>query len=128
MFKTHLPEDSIWILRFGRISQEEFYNQPIYKRGMLKSNIELISPNKGIIKLKPTNDIVLKFKNLDSENKLLYMIDGEKYSKKPLIKTEGNMSTITIRNPKRNTNLMLYISKNNASDFVNMINFKIQLI
>ena len=132
IFKTHLPEDAVWVLRFGRITKEEFYFQPIYKRGILKSNVELLKPNNGIIYAKSSEDIVLKFKNLDSKIKLFYMIDGEKYAKTPQVKISNNITTVIIKNPNRDTNLNFYSSntKKNKGNYLfeNMIHFKINIL
>lgn len=117
IFKTHYPEDQIWVLRFGRLSIEEFYNQPIYDDSFLSLDVELISPKTGIITIKSTENIELKFKNLDVNSSIYYGVRGFKYLQKPIIKTENGVSTVVIKNPNRNSNLSLYFNKENGLRF-----------
>ncbi len=62
-FKTHLPEESIWRLRVGRITKEQYYNQPIYSNSFLQSNVTLKSPNSGILKRGKGNVVTIKLRN-----------------------------------------------------------------
>lgn len=117
IFKTHFPEDNLWVLRFGRMSIQEFYNQPIYSQTFLSLKSDLISPKTGIINLKSSEDIQLKFKNLDTSSLIFYTITGNKYALKPIVKTENGLTTLVIKNPKRNTDLVLYINKEDALHF-----------
>jgi transglutaminase/protease-like cytokinesis protein 3 len=117
IFKTHYPEDSVWILRFGRISIEEFYAQPIYTNTFLGLDAELITPTKGTIRVNSDDTIELKFKNLDPDLLIFYSIKGNKYTEKPVIKTENDISTVFIKNPKRSTDLILFINKTDALHF-----------
>ena len=116
-FKTHYPKESIWVLRFGRMDLEEFYLQPIYSNTFLGLKTDLISPKTGIINLKSSENIELKFKNLDLNSQIFYTIKGNKYAQKPIIKTENGISTLTLKNPNRNTDLILYINKEDALHF-----------
>ena len=117
MFKTHLPEDSIWILRFGRITKKEFYNQPIYGNSLLNSNASLISPKNGIIHINSSKEITLKFKNLDPKAILSYTFKGMRFSQKPIITREKNISTVTIKNAQINSELSLFINRKAALQF-----------
>jgi transglutaminase/protease-like cytokinesis protein 3 len=117
IFKTHYPEDKIWVLRFGRMSLDEFYNQPIYTNTFLGLSTDLISPQKGIINLKSDEDIQLKFKNLDTNLLIFYTFKGMRLAQKPVITSENNISTLTLKNPKRNTDLVLFINKEDALHF-----------
>ncbi|SDR72678.1 Transglutaminase-like superfamily protein [Polaribacter sp. KT25b] len=117
IFKTHYPEDTIWNIRFGRMSVQEFYNQPIYSNTFLTLNTDLISPTSGIINLKASEDIVLKFKNLDKNLLVFYTLKGMKNPLKPIITSEKNTTTLTIKNPKINTDLVLFINKEDALHF-----------
>lgn len=116
-FKTHYPEDQLWVLRFGRMSLEEFYNQPIYKKTFLGLKAELLSPKKGIIYLTPNENITLKFKNLDPKLLVFYTIKGNNLAQKPKLVKENNITTLTIKNPNRNTNITIYINKSDALHF-----------
>ncbi len=117
IFKTHFPEDSIWVLRFGRMTLQEFYNQPIYDDSFLQLNTELIYPKSGIINLKSSENIVLKFKNLDTSNIIFYTLKGNRYSQKPIITTKNGIASLIIKNPNRNSDLTLYINKESALRF-----------
>ena len=117
IFKTHLPEDSIWVLRFGRISKEEFYNQPIYGHSFLTSRAELISPKKGIIPINSSKNIELKFKDLPVNPIIYYTFKGMRYAEKPNITKENNVFTLTIKNAQKNSELVLYINKEAALQF-----------
>ena len=122
IFKTHYPDDMVWILRFGRITPEEFYNQPIYSNTFLSLKADLVSPKTGIIKLKQSKNIKLKFKNLETDLLIFYTLKGERIAQKPTIKRENNITTLTIKNPNRNTDLVLYINKKDALHFKIKIN------
>jgi len=117
IFKTHFPEDSIWILRFGRITKREFYNQPIYGNSLLSSNASLISPKDGIINVNSSKEITLKFKNLDIKYIISYTFKGMRYSQKPIITRENTISTLTIKNAQKNSELILYINRKAALQF-----------
>ena len=117
IFKTHYPKEAIWVLHFGRMSLEEFYNQPIYTNTFLALDSELISPKNGIINLKKSENIVLKFKDLDTTSQIIYAITGNKYAQKPIITVVDNMATLTIKNPNRNADLTLYINNKDALHF-----------
>lgn len=117
ILKTHYPEDSLWMLRFGRMSIEDFYNQPIYGKAFLNSKTELISPKTGIINLKSSENITLKFKNLDTTSLIFYNFKGHKYAQKPTIQTANGITTLTLKKPNRNADLVLYINKEDALHF-----------
>ena len=117
VLKTHYPEDKIWMLRFGRMSLEEFYNQPIYGNSLLNSKAELLSPKKGVLTVNSSQEIKLKFKNLDSNSLLFYTFSGQRYTQKPIIVSKGNSTTLTIKNAKNNSYLSLYINKETALQF-----------
>lgn len=117
IFKTHLPEESIWVLRFGRMSLTEFYNQPIYTNSFLALNAKLISPKTGVINVNDSGKIELKFKNLPANLKVSYVTEGNRYAQKPIIKREKNITTLTIKNVVPKSNLVLFINKNDAIHF-----------
>ncbi|WP_157730243.1 transglutaminase domain-containing protein [Tenacibaculum jejuense] len=62
-FKTHFPEKSIWRLRVGRITKEQYYNQPVFSNDFLKTNVTLKSPNAGILKRGKGNVVTIKLGN-----------------------------------------------------------------
>ena len=116
IFKTHYPEDSIWVLRFGRMSLSEFYNQPIYNKTFLDSNIKLISPLAGKINLYEIEKLEFKFKNLNTP--IYYLFKGNKYLKKAKSITKGELTTIEIEKPKNNTSVIFFINKRSAIHFL----------
>ncbi|QTE22243.1 transglutaminase domain-containing protein [Polaribacter cellanae] len=117
IFKTHFPDDSLWVLRFGRMSLSEFYNQPIYGHNFLNSNIELLSPQNGIIKAENGKNIILKFKNLALNSAIIYNFKGYRYAQKPVLKMENGITIVSIPNPKKNSELYLYFNNEVALQF-----------
>lgn len=117
IFKTHYPQESLWVLRFGRMNLEEFYNQPIYTNTFLGLKTELISPITGVVNLDSSENIKLKFKNLNLNSRISYLLKGNKYAQKPTITSEDDITTLTIKNPKKSTDLVLYINGSDALHF-----------
>lgn len=115
--KTHYPEDSLWMLRFGRMSLDEFYNQPIYGNAFLNSKAELVSPKTGILKVNSSNEIKIKFRNLDPNSLIFYTFKGQRYAQKPLILVENNFVILTFKNAPRNSYLNLFVNKEVALQF-----------
>ena len=114
IFKTHYPEDKLWVLRFGRVEINDFFNQPIFSDDFLKSKAELIFPINGIITINKSKSIILKFKNLDTTQLIFYTLKGLKMAQKPEFKTENNVTTLFLKNPMRNSELVLYMNNNDA--------------
>lgn len=117
IFKTHFPENSVWVLRFGRITKEEFYKQPIFGYTFLASNAQLIDPKKGIIEITKANNIELKFKNLDKNTLVYYTFKGSSFAKKPVKTLENGITTISIPNAKRNSELNIFMNNSIAIQF-----------
>lgn len=115
MFKTHYPYDDIWLLNFDKMSLSEFYEQPLYNNTFLFSDAKLISPSIGTIHLESTEKLTFKFENLKTP--IYYLFSGEKYLKKANSKRAKNITTIEIKNPKKNTILILFMNKRNAIQF-----------
>lgn len=116
-FKTHLPENTLWQLRVGRISKEQFYNQPIYDSSFLNSDLQLISPKKGILNNKPV--IEFKIKNLKPHQKIFFGFSGNQYAQKPnKISFKNNVASITINLPKNTKGLFLIIDNEVVLDFL----------
>ncbi|MBA6155618.1 transglutaminase [Tenacibaculum sp. S7007] len=116
-FKTHLPENTLWQLRVGRITKEGYYNQPIYESSFLKSDLELISPKQGVLNNKKA--IELKIKNLKPHQKVLFGFSGYQYAKKPDdISYQNNISTIKITPPQNTRGLYLIIDNEVMLEFL----------
>ncbi|MFT6870173.1 transglutaminase domain-containing protein [Polaribacter sp.] len=117
IFKSHYPENPLWVLRFGRMSLDAFYKQPIYTATFLGLELDLISPTIGTIRINQSKNIELKFKNFDKNLRVLYNFKGLKGTRKPIIKTVGDTSIVSIKNPQRNTDLILFINNEDALYF-----------
>ena len=117
IFKTHYPANTLWVLRFGRMSLEEFYNQPIYGKAFLNSKVELVSPKTGVLSVNSVRQIKLKFKNLDAKSLIFYTFQGQRYAQKPSILIEGNIATLIFKNAPKNSYLNLFINKEIAIQF-----------
>lgn len=117
IFKTHYPEDAVWVLRFGRISSEEFYNQPIYGTSLLDSKIELVSKNKGILKIDSSKEVKLKFKHLVENSLIYFTFKGQRFAKKPIISRLDNITTLKIKDAEKKSFLTLYINKKAVLQF-----------
>ena len=117
IFKTHFPKEKIWILRFGRITLEEYYNQPLYGASLLNSKIELVSPTTGILKVNSANEIQLKLKNIDKNTLIYYTFKGQRFAKKPIITIVDNITFLTFKEAKRNSFLRIFINQKGALQF-----------
>lgn len=117
IFKTHFPDDAVWVLRFGRMSLGEFYNQPIYGNLFLNSKATLISPKEGIVTVNASKNIELQFKNLDPNSFITYTFKGMRYARKPVISKKNDITTLTIKNAKRNSELVIFIDNKAALQF-----------
>lgn len=117
IFKTHFPESAIWVLRFGRMSLSDFFNQPIYDQNFLARKATVVSPKKGIIEIDTSKEIILKIKDLKPNSSISYNFIGERYSKKPSIIIHENITEIKIENPQRNSNLIIFIDKVQALQY-----------
>ena len=117
ILKTHYPKDKLWMLRFGRMSLKEFYNQPIYGNILLNSDIELVSPKSGIIEIKSSEVISIKFKNLQKKISVYYNYNNQLYAKKPKIVVSEDITELKIKNPGKNTELFLFFESKPALQY-----------
>ncbi len=117
ILKTHYPEDSLWMLRFGRISLEEFYNQPIYSNIFLNLDTELIAPLTGKIHINNKENFDLSFTNLDTTYTIFYVFRGQNVAKKPIVLVNKDITKLNIKSPNKTTDLILYINNKDALHF-----------
>ncbi|GFD80348.1 hypothetical protein KUL118_32100 [Tenacibaculum sp. KUL118] len=116
-FKTHFPEKTLWQLRVGRMRKKDFYNQPIYDASFLKSDLELISPLKGILDKKAT--IELKIKNIHPNQSIFLGYSGYRYAVKPdKISTKNNITTVTTTPLDNSKQLFLIVDKEVMLEFL----------
>lgn len=116
-FKTHLPDESIWVLRIGNIEKKDFYNQPIYKPAFLNSDIELVSPKTGILH-KKEGTIELKFKNIQPNQKIHVGFVGMRFAQNPDIITQNGVTTISIASPNNMQHAFILIDKEVVLEFL----------
>jgi transglutaminase/protease-like cytokinesis protein 3 len=121
IFKTHYPEDKIWVLRFGRMSLDEFYNQPIYSQRFLNTSLRLVCPINGVIETNNTGFIEIRIKNLKGR-KLIYNFSRQSLAQKPILKMNKDTATFSIKNPKKNSFLYIYIENEIALKYKVLIN------
>lgn len=116
-FKTHFPEKKLWQLRVGRMDKKDFYNQPIYDAVFLQSDLELISPLKGILNKNAT--IELKIKNVHPNQSIFLGYSGYRYAVKPdKISTKNNITTVTTTPLENSKQLFLIIDKEVMLEFL----------
>ncbi len=115
--KTHYPDSKKWKIIWNSGPIEKFYNQPIYAHRFLSSPMEVMNPVEGKIYTNDSRDIVLQIKNLSPEIRLYYNYKGQQYSKRPKISYKENIAYITIQNPRRNTDLYLFLNRSLALEY-----------
>tara|TARA_R110000787_G_scaffold250841_1_gene356404 strand:+ start:5367 stop:6323 length:957 start_codon:yes stop_codon:yes gene_type:complete len=115
--RTHYVDNRKWKVVLNQSSLSDFYNQPIYSQGFLKTNLELISSKKGVIAINRSKKIIVKIKNLPQSAQLYYTFKGQRYSKEPVITFEENTAVITIENPRKNTELYLFFNRDLALEY-----------
>ncbi|NJN50256.1 MAG: hypothetical protein HC798_03630 [Polaribacter sp.] len=117
ILKSHLPFDKAWLLRFGRITDEQFFNQPIFTDDFLITDATLVNPKSGIIKINNDDDINIVIKNLKATDKIAFGIKGLRFAMNPEVKIVGENTVIKIPNPKRQGILTLIINQKSAIYF-----------
>lgn len=116
LLKTHYPVDKDW--KFGeKLSKREFYNQPIYATEFLQTNMELITPTRGMISVQNINKITLKVRNLVQTQKVLYGISSNRFAQKPEVSFRKDMGIIEITSFNRSNRLYLVIDGNVCVEF-----------
>ena len=116
IFKTHFPEDKIWVLRFGRINKEQFYGQPIYSNTFFGTGAKLLKPTTGILRSSKDNFKII-LKDLPVSTRIAYSMKGMRFIQKPTIKRENGVTTLGIVNPKRKSELIIYFDQRDALHF-----------
>lgn len=117
ILRSHLPKSSLWQLKLGRITKAEFYNQPIYTDNFLASDVELISPQQGIIKKNKSGEISIQLKNT-ADKEILIGFRGSKIAKRPVIDVENEISTISIAVPNTSKVAFLVINREVSLQFL----------
>ena len=118
-FKSHLPENTSWVLKVGRIDKKTFYNQPIYSHRFLDTNYKLISTNSGFLKKDKNGKISISLKNVTPNQKIHFGFLGEQFAKEAEITTKNGITTASISPPRNAKQVFLMI------DIEVMITFKV---
>jgi len=116
-FKTHLPEKSVWKLKVGRITTEEFYNQPIFMDAFLESNVELIKPKTGILKKDASGKVSIQLKNATDKHFLTGFL-GSNIAQKPSVVHHNGITTVSITPPAHAKECFFLIDKEVGLQFL----------
>ena len=115
LLRTHYPESTAWQLLQKSISKKEFANQPIIGQGFFSKNLQLISPNKGILSDKT---IEFQIKNLTKNHVVGYLFKGQKYGKRAPSIFKDNIGVFSINlSGKKNSELYIFIDSEIALEF-----------
>ncbi|WP_439127579.1 transglutaminase domain-containing protein [Polaribacter sp.] len=115
---THYPEKQKWINLMKQKSLLEFCFEPIYYNEYFVSNVEIMSPKKGIIEPNPeAKKIILKFKNLKDLD-INYSYGSSKNSLQPKVYLKDDKSAIvSIKKPSKNDLLNIFFNNKLAMQY-----------
>ncbi len=105
-FLNHYPKNPDWILI--KKTNKEFADLPLYYRDYFKSEIKIIKPENGIIKVKKDSNIQLIMKNSKYET-VSFKFNNEKKSQKIEPKIDGDLCYYDIK-PGKGMYLTIYIN------------------
>ena len=108
-FKSHFPEEDLWILKVGQIHKDDFYKQPIYSHRFLNTNYKLVQPTNGFLKKEKDGSIRISLKNIDATKKIHFGFLGEKYAKPAIISSNNGVTTASIIPPKNASQTFLMV-------------------
>jgi transglutaminase/protease-like cytokinesis protein 3 len=115
LLRTHYPNDVNWQLLKNPISKTTYANQPIIGQGFFSKNLQLVSPNKGVLSSKTTRFTI---KNLAKNHIIGYLFKGQKYGKRTTAIIENGTGTFTIDlKGKRNSELYIFIDSEIALEY-----------
>ena len=113
---THFPKDEKWQLASPTITKKRFFEYPIYYAHAFFYNLTLLNPHQGILKANTNNEIVLHFKTIPENTRILYAFDSDPHTKLlEFTKVEG-LYTATI-SKKNDPFLTLYVNGVSVLDF-----------
>ncbi|WP_299103648.1 transglutaminase domain-containing protein [uncultured Tenacibaculum sp.] len=116
-FKTHFPESKLWQLRIGRMTLDDFYNQPIYASSFLNSTVKLVSPQKGILTSR-NNEVKIKLGNIAANQHIMVGFMGYQFAIQPKIVRTNNITTLTINPPEEAQELFVLIDREVMLEFL----------
>ena len=115
LVRTHLPNEASWQLIQNPISSKTYANQPIIGQGFFSKNLQLKSPNKGVLKAKK---ITFQILNLKKNHVVGYQFKGQKYGRKATAIINNNIGSFSIDlKNKRNTELYIFIDSEIALEY-----------
>ncbi len=115
LLRTHFPDDTNWQLIKSPISKKTYADQPIIGQGFFSKNLQLISPNKGVLQSKPTTFLI---KNLTKNHVVGYLFKGQKYGKKATVIIKNGTGSFSIDlKGKRHSELYLFIDSEIALEY-----------
>lgn len=120
---THFPSKKIWQDHLNQKPLKEFCLAPFYKDIYFKQKLNIIEPESGLIRIDNNNKrIYLKIDKLLDTNNILYLYSSDNVVRKPIIKKEKHITSISFKNPKENTNLHIYIENKLALEYKIRVN------
>jgi len=113
---SHYPKLSAWKLSRSNLSLKEFFDSPVVLPEYLLFDIKLVSPKKGLIKVKYNQPFTLSFvaKNIENIRSVTVIIgEGKKETIiKPAIDVSGNTISAQLKGDKPGKQpLIVYINK-----------------
>jgi|TARA_B100000767_G_scaffold58906_1_gene54673 transglutaminase/protease-like cytokinesis protein 3 len=114
---THFPKNKFWLDFTSQKELSIFCRQPIYNRGLIGKNIELLSPKEGKIIVEESKNIQLKIKNLHSKTEVLYSYGSKGEIKKADLNFSKSIVDIYLTGPKKDANLNIYFNNELAIQY-----------
>jgi len=105
---THFPEKPFWQEYLDLKPLDEFCDLPLYSTAFFNTNFEILSPTIGEIEIQNKNKIQLKIKGLKPSTKVSYQFGDSKAIRKAAIYFNNSIAEISIKSPRRNTDLKIY--------------------
>ncbi|WP_422090526.1 transglutaminase domain-containing protein [Tenacibaculum ovolyticum] len=114
---THFPSSKFWQRYLNQKTLEEFCYEPFYQNAFLKYKIGILEPNTGEITVNNSDKIHLKIKNPEDITNIKYIFSDDDKVRIPVIKNKNSLTDIYFKNPKRNTNIHIYIENELALEY-----------
>ncbi len=93
-FLKHYPENSEWLLINRKV--EDFAKLPLYYRTYFNSNVDLVEPEEGIIRIPENNSIEIVLRNSKNEN-VIFNFSNNRKSNEIAPKTTDDLCYYTIQ-------------------------------
>jgi transglutaminase/protease-like cytokinesis protein 3 len=115
---THLPSEPEFSFTNNSVSKKEFYNAPLYEKAFFRNNLELFSPLKGVLRVKPNSLIEFTLGNVSENIELYYAFKGNQFSNK--IEPNCIDKKCVFKIPfteNKNTELLIFANKRTALQY-----------